>query len=203
MEEIRAKLDTGTIHKRKVRTNFVVERNFQFKYTLILAAAGAVISVFYGWVVWTFIERNYNFLLSFEFTNSPQIVSQIRTEQRFLFLNLIFICLFLVLVVSGLGVVITHRMAGPVFVLKKKLKALTEGDYTATLKLRRGDEFHNLQEIYNAMVVGLQEETRDDIDFADDCLSRVSNKKIDEAAQLLVAFKTEKEAHLGGPPSGS
>src|SRR5205823_2664209 len=72
---------------------------------------------------------------------SPEVNDKLNTDDaHFVFKITI---LFLVVEVAGLGVMgllITHRVVGPVFVLQRHLATLRDGKYPITRPLRAGDE---------------------------------------------------------------
>ncbi len=57
--------------------------------------------------------------------------------------------IFLVLV---FGLFYSHRIAGPLFNLKRTMRRVGEGNLKATMKIRKNDEFHDVEESFNQMV---------------------------------------------------
>lgn len=51
----------------------------------------------------------------------------------------------------------SHRIAGPVYVLEKRLREIGQGDLTGRMRLRKGDYFQDTAELYNETVVQLRE----------------------------------------------
>jgi nitrogen fixation/metabolism regulation signal transduction histidine kinase len=64
-----------------------------------------------------------------------------------------FLYLFLIILT---GVYISHRFAGPVHRFEKSSQIAASGDLTHRVALRTGDELHELQEEFNAMMSSLQ-----------------------------------------------
>jgi hypothetical protein len=50
---------------------------------------------------------------------------------------------------------LSHRFAGPIFSLRRTIRAVAEGETPRRLKFRRRDFWHELAEDYNAMLVRL------------------------------------------------
>lgn len=51
----------------------------------------------------------------------------------------------------------SHRIAGPVFVIERSLKSIEAGDLSFTMRLRQGDQFHEVKEQMNATVGELRQ----------------------------------------------
>ena len=62
-----------------------------------------------------------------------------------------------------LGIYISHRLAGPLFALSRRMRELSQGDFNALLSLRTTDEFQDLKEDYNVVVRSLQNRLKEDL----------------------------------------
>jgi hypothetical protein len=51
-----------------------------------------------------------------------------------------------------LGIVVTHRIAGPVYRIQQQLERTLQGEKVGPIRLRRGDEFHKFAEIINQVL---------------------------------------------------
>ena len=64
-------------------------------------------------------------------------------------------------VLVGIMILATHRIAGPLFALDRRMKEVTQGiHHNEPLRFRRTDEFHELATSYNAMIEALRESER-------------------------------------------
>ncbi len=78
--------------------------------------------------------------------------AQLGARQRTMFLVLV-VALVLLSVAIGLGgIVVTHRVAGPVFKMKRQLRELAAGNLQPPDSLRRGDELTDFFEAFNDAV---------------------------------------------------
>lgn len=50
----------------------------------------------------------------------------------------------------------SHRIAGPVYVLEKRLREIGQGDLTGRMRLRKGDYFQDTAELFNETIAGLR-----------------------------------------------
>ena len=69
-----------------------------------------------------------------------------------------------VLAVSALGIVITHKVVGPVFKLKRLLREVGNGALSVHERLRKGDELSDLFDTFLAMVDSLRRSQEAELD---------------------------------------
>ncbi len=81
----------------------------------------------------------------------PGIISEILLFTFGLVLPLIF----------AVGVLITHRIAGPVYRFEQHLKSVAQGNYAGPCRIRNGDELQELCDAINAAVDHLRDENHD------------------------------------------
>ena len=55
-------------------------------------------------------------------------------------------------VMMGLGILYSHRIAGPLHNLRNKMQRIAEGEEPSTVGFRRNDQFRELAESFNAMI---------------------------------------------------
>jgi hypothetical protein len=118
-------------HRRQV----LVDRGFQLKYALAMAGAGLVVAVVFGlWLQQAHAQATA--LLA----TDPETRALVERSDRVLLAAFAAIALLLAAALGLLGVVITHRVAGPVFVMGHYLNVLAEGRFPRMRTLRRSDE---------------------------------------------------------------
>jgi signal peptidase II len=54
------------------------------------------------------------------------------------------------------GILITHRIAGPIYKFERYLESIARGEEQGDCKLRKGDELHDLCERLNTAVRALK-----------------------------------------------
>lgn len=64
------------------------------------------------------------------------------------------VCLLVML--FGIGIVGTHKIAGPIFAIKRHLKRVYDRTAKGPLKLRRGDYLHDVTQLLNEVVEGAE-----------------------------------------------
>jgi methyl-accepting chemotaxis protein len=63
----------------------------------------------------------------------------------------------MVALIGMLGIYFTHKVAGPIFKMKRLLRQVGEGKLTIEGRLRKGDELHDFFETFETMVKKLRE----------------------------------------------
>ena len=79
------------------------------------------------------------------------------------------------------GILITHRIAGPIYRFEQHLGSIARGENPGICKIRDGDELHNLCEAINNAVAQLQEESNESSGEA------TGPRKLDDAEPLAPA----------------
>lgn len=163
------------------RRTYLVDRGFQLRYAVLLAGAGAALALLCGlWLHQAHAQATELLPLDAE---ARSIVE--RTERELL-LALIGITALLTLALGVLGVVITHRVAGPVLVLGRYLEAFAAGRYPRVRALRRGDELQRLFGVFARGVEALRAREQAHADLLEDAAGRV-RAALPKAPELAAA----------------
>lgn len=130
------------------RRNYLINKEFQFRYIARIVFGMIVMALVLGFTVYfTTWARIMD-----EFYTIPRIASQYAS----LFGSVtqlmgVFLLIFLVLAVIW-SVFASHSIAGPIYRFEKTLQAITEGDLTLRVGLRKTDEFKHMADTLNQMV---------------------------------------------------
>jgi nitrogen fixation/metabolism regulation signal transduction histidine kinase len=117
-------------------------------------------------------------------------------QQRTIGTVLVMAILVLVVCVGLAGIVITHKVAGPVFKMKKQLQALTNGNYQVPAPLRKGDELTDFFEQFRAMVQKLRDRQEREIQLLDRAISNLRGKTDEEDLRELSSLRTDMQHSL-------
>lgn len=137
------------------RTRYIVKAKFQMKYVgllLLVALASAAIS---GYTIY----YNSWVLLGEKLAN---VYPQGRLMEIFKSVNikLAVSMVFVSMLCIGIGILVSHKIAGPVYRMIRFLDDLTAGDYSKRLVLRRKDELKDLAEAINRLTVELDKKKK-------------------------------------------
>jgi hypothetical protein len=117
------------------RRSYLVDRGFQLKYALTLAGAGVLLSIVFGfWLYQAHVQAIQLVPLD------EELRGLVDRSDRELLTAFAGISALMGLALAFVGVVITHRVAGPVFVMGHYMTVLSQGRYPRMRTLRRSDE---------------------------------------------------------------
>jgi nitrogen fixation/metabolism regulation signal transduction histidine kinase len=104
----------------------------------------------------------------------------------------------LVVLIGFAGIVVTHRVAGPIFKMKSNLKAVARGQLRVPTPLRKGDELVEFFEAYRNMVIALRERQEAEIAKLDGAISTLSPKAEPGELEPLHSLRREMQGALEG-----
>lgn len=169
------------------RSQFIVDWQFQFKYTALIVAIGAFISILCGYFIYRAYNENTqllelheavgNELARRESTNIAMVVGM-------------FVALEIV-ALAAWGVLITHRIAGPVFIISRYVRALRDGQYPDMRPLRQGDEMKGFFDSFIAMVDTMKQRDQDEITVLNEAIA-----KLGDNATALKAMRDRRQVAL-------
>ena len=142
------------------RTTLFIARRFQIRYISWILAIMFVSAMISGYTVYVTTWSMLGEKLADVY---PQgFLMDIISGVNFV-LILRLICLSPIVVLIGL--VLSNRIAGPLYNINRFLRKISAGNYNSRLEIRQGDELQDLAEIVNNMVSGLRsdEQRRDEI----------------------------------------
>jgi hypothetical protein len=117
------------------RRSYLVDRGFQLKYALLLAGAGVLLAAVFGfWLYQAHVQATQLVPLDVEMR------ALVERSDRELLVAFAGIAALMGLALAFVGVVITHRVAGPVFVMGHYMTVLSQGRYPRMRTLRHSDE---------------------------------------------------------------
>lgn len=94
-------------------------------------------------------------------------------KQRTLLLGTLGLSLLLMVVFLGLaGIVITHKVAGPIFKMKRLLREVGEGKLVVPGRLRKGDELVEFFDVFATMVEKLRVRQEKEIELLDAAIAQ-------------------------------
>lgn len=131
--------------------------------------------------------------------------SALESQQTNVFRGLIAILVLLVAGVGVAGIVFTHKIAGPIFKMKRLLRQVGEGKLLLREKLRKGDELQHFFETFEKMVESLREHQKAEIARVDQILEKLDsapmsqrgNKEFDaDGVELLKQLRADMQSQI-------
>jgi HAMP domain-containing protein len=183
------------------RKRILVDSEFQWKYTGYLLGAVTLAILFAGGTCYYFLQQNYSIFYKLSYMHSPDLIENLAREQLWLNSFLFSTIVGLITFTLFIGLRMTARIAGPVIALKKHLRELTKGKFSADpLHVRSDDEFHDLIDTYNYFALFLKAQVKADLERLEEAFKSSYDSW---AQQQLAEMIAEKRQQLNVPDEAS
>lgn len=158
----------------------IVDKAFQFKYTAMIVLIVVLISAGLGYLLLqSYLEMNRIMDVALaSFAGLGEKASE-GTALHVFYISVSFLVLE-VLALGTMGLIITHRVCGPVFVLHGHLLTMRDGQYPATRRLRPKDEFRATFELFTTVVESLRKRDADEMEKLDRIIVSARQKGVPE-----------------------
>jgi hypothetical protein len=138
--------------KRRLR-NYLLDTGLQLKLASYLIAFAVLLSLGLGWHLWTAYRETSEVVA----LGAPEVASALAAEDRWRIVQVSMILAFVLVCLLGASVVITHRIAGPAFVIRRTCAQVSEGNLARPRPLRDHDLLVDLADTVATMVDALRE----------------------------------------------
>lgn len=122
--------------------------------------------------------------------------ARLRAFHRNLLLSLCGILTLLVLGIGAAGIFVTHKVAGPIFKMKRHLREVSQGKLDVPWGLRKGDELVDFFEAFREMVVSLRSRREKEIERLDKALSLLEEDDVPGVKDQLSVMRAELSKSL-------
>ena len=160
----------GDKRQRKLK-NYLLDRRFQLKYTgMVLCVTVAVAGVL-GYLAYDF-SKGQTQAFTAQLAAQPDLdeataneLEQFAQQEDRRVRNAIIAGVLLLTIALGLtGILVTHRVVGPAYRMKRLFEHVGEGHLQVTTGIRKGDELQDLYRSFAEMVESLREQRTEDIE---------------------------------------
>ncbi|RME20406.1 MAG: hypothetical protein D6806_16395 [Deltaproteobacteria bacterium] len=163
------------------RKTFLIDKSFQLKYTLLLVAVGVAVSAVLGYLIYDLTQETYK-LMELDRAMEGEVA---KFDARMLYFLGGFVVVMAVFLFAW-GIVITHRVAGPVYIISRYLGQLRDGEMPQMRPLRRGDELKGFFAAFTEMVSSMKQRAAEEAGL------------LEQAARLLEKSEDQQAAELAG-----
>jgi len=142
---------------RRAFRNYFPEPRFQAKFVSILVG-GAILQIAFTYsVVAYFVSQNYQMLVKYAGVE-PEILAILTAELKSLVWVMSGASLLFILGTILLGSIFSHRVAGPIYALKRTIRDIQAGK-PVRLRFRDGDEFTEVADEFNSLIEDLKKKS--------------------------------------------
>jgi methyl-accepting chemotaxis protein len=193
-------------HQRKL-SNYLLDKNLQLRYILLVTILSALISGALGYMIYDqrrtaseSIERDLQALTQADASRQEfedHVSSVLAADDQALIYKMIAVGLGLVLILSAYLVIMTHKVAGPLFKVSSYFDQMAEGRLGAVTPLRRGDMLQDFFRDFKAMHESLRTRVEADVVVIERTLSALRDAEASPAARgKLVDALAALEQHV-------
>jgi hypothetical protein len=155
------------------RTIPIIDARFQWKYTLIITALGVGITAVMGAFLYRAHSDNTRLL---DLDGNTMLLEQVIRGDRIFLLYLIVLVIAMALALAFWGLVVTHRVSGPLFVIARYFGELADGRYPDLRPLRRHDELQDFFAAFEDAVAGLKARDGATLRSIEDAIAAINQK---------------------------
>ncbi len=148
------------MERRKLK-NFVVNPQFQIRYVFWVVVSGLVMVLFNASIFYHFTRENYLLLVDMA-PMSAEARAHLFRELNDVLLRLGGFSFLFLGIVAMLGVVLSHRAAGPLYHFKRVFADIRAGKRDTRVFLRPYDDFRDVADEFNGMMDSLVGEAKHD-----------------------------------------
>ncbi len=141
--------------KRRVR-NYLLDAHLQLRLASYLIAVAVALSLVLGWLLWSAYSETSRVVALADPDVGESIAMLLAKEDRVRMVWLAGALALLLLCLLAASVVITHRIAGPAFVLGRTCRQIAEGNLARPRPLREHDLLTDLADDVASMIEGLR-----------------------------------------------
>lgn len=103
----------------------------------------------------------------------------------------------LALALGFTGIIVTHKIVGPSYKMRRLIGDVADGHLRVQGRLRKGDELQDVFEAFERMVVNLRKRQQDEIDLLDAAIQKSRDAGTpEEALQDIVEVRERMAAEL-------
>jgi nitrogen fixation/metabolism regulation signal transduction histidine kinase len=176
--------------------NYLLNLRYQLKFTLTIVGISLVLTGGLGYVVMSKAHEASRIVnvraMDPTDPEAQQLAAQFAHNDLVLMLVLIAFGTLMIVVLTAYGIVLTHKVAGPLYKVSMHLDKIREGKLGKVWPLRKGDELVDFFEHFKAAHDALRKQTEDDIKLLDQAIAQASGPLADE----LRAARQKKQDSL-------
>ena len=177
--------------------NYLIDRRFQLKYTGMVLLVTVSVAGGLGYVAYGFSQGQTEALtahIAAQPDLDPDTATDLeefaRQEDRKIRNAILAGVLLLTLALGFTGIIVTHRVVGPAYRMRRLFQHVGDGKIEITTGIRKGDELQELYHSFAEMVESLRDQRGEEIAQLEETLIKM------ESAGVQSAYITELRAVL-------
>jgi methyl-accepting chemotaxis protein len=198
-------MDDKPRRQRRQLRNFLIDRKVQLRFTVIMVVLTSMLTAALGTFWYGEMRRasgviRVNAMATLGDLATSQLTAELASQDRQRLLVLVGFSVLLAILIAGYGIVMTHKIAGPLFKIARHLGDIEANHLQQIFELRKGDQLQEFFAAFKHMHTALRGRVERDLTVLDRVIAEVEGGG-DLKAQLgeLKALREEKGDSLRGP----
>ena len=197
------------VYKRKVK-NYLLDVGLQLRYTATIVIVAVVLTAILGYRIYQATSDISKVILwtgLVDQATATELQTQFAQSDRTVVLGIIGFGIVLVLSIGGVGILLTHKVAGPLYKISSFFGRIRDNRLgPAPAKLRKGDELQNFYSSFREMHQAVRGRVEEDVRVLEATLTSIEatpegkSPGIQRAIEELRDLCKRKEASLEAPP---
>jgi methyl-accepting chemotaxis protein len=175
--------------KRRLR-NYLLDARFQLKYTSMVVGVTVVIASALGFLAYRYSRGQTEMMTITQIEGrvdlDPKYVTfneaEARKADRNVQLGINGGISILALAHGITGIMVTHKLVGPAYKIKRLLRDVRDGHLKIEGRLRKGDELQDVFDAFEEMINALRAEQQSEIEMLDAALEQASAAGVPDEA---------------------
>ena len=147
-------MNIGQKHRRNIK-NYFINPRFQLKYVFWMVSTGAALALSYSLLFYNFASDSYQLIVELSKVSKETQVAMHNQLARVILIQGIITFIFLCCI-AAIGVLFSHRAAGPLYKLKTAFERVKKGEGQLRIYFRKYDEFQEVALEFNKMLDQIQ-----------------------------------------------
>lgn len=204
-------------HKRRIR-NYLLDSKLQLRYTLIMVLISSALTGVLGYIWYRQMRETsktveVKALISLTEHEIQQLQDEMKSQDRLRLGVLVGFGVIFALVVAAYGIILTHKVAGPLFKITRYMTEIKDGRIGPIYDLRRGDQLRDFYAVFKEMHISLRQDVEQDlstlnevIQSAESHMAKIGEEggagDLERSLAALREMRDRKEARLDKPQDG-
>lgn len=203
------------VHRRRIR-NYLLDSKLQLRYAAVMVLLSSLLTAGLGYIWYrqmreTSMTVEVKALASMDVDGQEiqQLRQEMKSQDNLRLMALVGFGLLFAMVLMGYGIVLTHKIAGPLFKVAKYMTEVKAGKIGPVYNLRKGDQLQEFFEVYKQMHVALRHREEEELkainqvlETAESQLARAkesgANLEMDQALATLRELRDQKAERIKG-----
>ncbi len=148
------------------RTRYLINRRFQLRYIGVFLSCAFFASLMIGGILYAIVEINWLLQLDRGLHLLPETRDLLSYQRTIVFVVFTVIFVLMAALLSLWGLFLSHRIAGPVFSISRRLKKIAlEHDFKTPLMLRKKDALQEVKDQLNDTLLSLLGRFEEEVSF--------------------------------------